>query len=154
MKLRRRKAVSLVALTPFILAARARAADPAASPDGRALLKLEQEWVAAEGRHDAAAMQRILDDRFIATFGGEMPVGKEAFIAEETRGAPDPTASQTLSDRKIILADRTAIVVETDTLSRIKDGNPSSMTWRFTVTYIKRGNRWFALAEQGGPAKP
>lgn len=154
MKDRRKKGSALLALTPLFMTAHSTAVDASPSPDERALLKLERDWVAAESRHDAATLRRILDDRFIATFGDAKPIDKEAFIDEETQGAPDPTVSQVLSDRRIIVADRTAVIVDTDTLSRIKDGKPSTMTWRFTVTYIKRGSRWFALAEHGGPTKP
>ncbi len=35
----------------------------------RQLLDLEKEWVVAEDKHDAAVLRRILDERFVATFG-------------------------------------------------------------------------------------
>jgi hypothetical protein len=143
-------AAMLSASVAFFVACGASAQDNAATPDERALVRLESDWVAAEDRRDAATLRSILDDQFIATFGTAEPLDKEAFIREETQSPPDPTVSQVLSDRKIIVVDRTAVIVETDTLRR--DGKPS-LVWRFTVTYIKRADRWLALAEQGGPTK-
>ena len=145
---------ALATFTAFFVAHGASAQDAGPTPDERALIKLEHDWVDAETRHDAAALRSILDDRFIATFGGGKPVDKEAFIKAETEGAPDPTVSQELSDQKAIVVGRTGVVVETDTLRRTKDGKPSVLTWRFTVTYVKRGDHWLALAEQGGPTNP
>src|SRR5262252_4144751 len=44
------------------------------------LLDLEKDWAAAENKHDAAALRRILDERFVATFGAAKTYDKEAFI--------------------------------------------------------------------------
>jgi ketosteroid isomerase-like protein len=132
----------------------AKAEDARPTPDQQALIKAEAEWIAAETRRDAPALRELLDDRFVATMGGGEPVDKATFIRNETQSPPDPTASQEISDRRIIVAGNTAVITETDTLRRTRDGKASVLTWRFTVTYIKRGGRWLALAEQGGPAKP
>ena len=45
------------------------AGDKSATADDQALRKLEREWVDAETRHDAVALQSILEDKFVATFG-------------------------------------------------------------------------------------
>ena len=144
-------------LAAFATVSMARGASPpapAAGPDQRALIKLEQDWVDAENRHDAAALRSILDDRFVATFGTHDPLDKEAFIRAETEGAPDPAVRQEFSDRKVIVAGRTAVIIEKLTQSRTRDGKPVALSWRFTATYIKRGDHWRALAEQGGPTSP
>ena len=130
------------------------AGDKSATADEQALLRLEHEWVEAEARHDSVALQAILDDRFVSTFGAGKPLDKNAFIKEVTAGAVDPTESQELSDHTIIVAGDTAVVVETDTLRSATNGQPSTTVYRFTVTYIKRGGHWFALAEHGVAAKP
>jgi ketosteroid isomerase-like protein len=131
----------------------ARAGEVPAAADELALLKLEREWVAAEARHDVAALERILDDRFVATFGAGKLLDKAAFIADVTAGAIDPARSQELSDQHIVVAGDTAIIVETDTIRSVTNGHPSESSYRFTVTYIRRAGRWFALAEHGVAAK-
>lgn len=129
------------------------AGEKVASADEQALLKLERQWIDAEARHDVVALQAILDDRFVATFGAGKLLDKNAFIKEVTAGAIDPTASQVLSDQTIVLAGDTAVVVETDTIRSTKNGQPSESVYRFTVTYIRRGDHWVALAEHGAAAK-
>ena len=130
-----------------------RAAEKGASADEQALLKLEREWVDAEAHHDVVALQAILDDKFVATFGAGKLLDKNTFIKQVTAGAIDPTQSQELSGQTIILAGDTAVVVETDTIRSMKDGQPSESVYRFTVTYIRRNGHWVALAEHGVGAK-
>lgn len=67
------------------------------------VLDLEQEWVAAEHNHDAATLRRILDDKFVASFNADKPLDKETFIKLIVGGDPDPTETQTLTDRNVIL---------------------------------------------------
>ena len=45
------------------------------------VLNLEREWVNAEIKHDAATLRRILDDKFVASFGPSRSYDKET-IAE------------------------------------------------------------------------
>ena len=142
------------AIAVLFAAANTRAGDKSAAADEQALLKLEHEWVDAEARHDAVALQAILDDRFVSTFGAGKPLDKNAFIKDVTAGAIDPTESQELSDHTIIVAGDTAVVVETDTIRSTTNGQPSATVYRFTVTYIRRSGHWFALAEHGVAAKP
>jgi ketosteroid isomerase-like protein len=122
--------------------------------DEQALRKLERDWVDAETRHDAVALKSILHDKFVATFGAGKPLDKDAFIKAETAGPVDPTVSQELSDQTIVVAGDTAIVVETDTERTLRGGKPSTAVYRFTVTYIRRGGHWVALAEHGVAANP
>src|SRR5262249_39753798 len=86
------------------------------------VLDLEREWVDAEIKHDVAALRRILDDKFLASFGAEKPYDKEAFIKEIVSGDVDPTESQTLTDRTVIIDRDTAVVVGTDTERGTRNG--------------------------------
>ena len=143
-----------LAVAILFAAGNTHAGDKAATADEQALRKLEREWVDAENRHDAVALQSILDDKFIATFGAAKPLDKDAFIKDVTAGPVDPTVSQELSDQTIVVAGDTAVVVETDTERKVRDGKPSAAVYRFTVTYIRRGGHWVALAEHGVAANP
>jgi len=119
------------------------------SPDKakQQILDLEQVWVIAEHNHDAATLHRILDDKFVAIFGGEKPLDKEAFIKLIVSGNPDPTETQTLTDRNVILDHDTAVVVGIDTERGTKKGAAYTVVARYTVTYIHRNGQWVALAE-------
>lgn len=114
------------------------------------VLDLEQIWVAAEHNHDAATLRRILDDKFVASFNADKPLDKEAFIKLIVTEDADPTESQTLTDRNVIIDRDTAVVVGTDTERGIKKGKAYTAVYRYTVTYIRRNGQWVALAEHLG----
>ncbi len=111
------------------------------------VLELEQAWVTAEHNRDEATLRRILDDKFVASFNAEKPVDKEAFIKSIVTGAVDPTESQTLTDRNVIIDQDTAVVVGTDTERGTKKGKAYTAVARYTATYIRRNGQWVALAE-------
>jgi steroid delta-isomerase-like uncharacterized protein len=132
---------------PKISAANSTLSDDDLSAAKQQVLNLEREWVDAEIKHDAAALRRILDDKFVASFGAEKPYDKEAFIKGIVRGDVDPTESQTLTDRAVTIDHDTAVVVGTDTLRGTKSGAAYTVVGRYTVTYIHRNGQWVALAE-------
>src|SRR5579859_4072218 len=111
------------------------------------VLDLENEWVAAEIKHDTATLRRILDGKFVATFGASKPYDKEGFIKGIVSGEVDPTESQTLTDQTVIIDEDTAVSIGTDTLHGTKKGAAYTEVARYTVTYIRRHEQWVALAE-------
>jgi ketosteroid isomerase-like protein len=120
---------------------------PASIDARQQVLNLTREWVAAENKHDATALRRILDDKFVSSSDASRPRDKEAFIKGITAGDVDPTQSQALTDETVIVDGDTAIVIGTDTFHRTGSGAPSNLKLRYTVTYIHRHARWVALAE-------
>ncbi len=130
------------------LAVASLAGEPRKSADPKQqVLDLEKEWVNAEIKRDSAALRRILDDKFIATFGARQPRDKEAFIKGIISAGVDPTEYQTLTDETVIVDGDTAIVVGTDTLHGTRKGEPYTINARYTITYIRRHGQWLALAE-------
>jgi len=123
-------------------------ARPAAAPiDARQqLLDLDEEWTVAEERRDAAALGRILDDRFVATLGASRTYDKGAFI-KLFSGDVDASATHTLTHEAMIIDGDTAVLVGTETAHGTRDGAPRTAVYKYTVTYIYRGGRWRALAE-------
>lgn len=67
------------------------------------VLDLGKEWVAAEVKHDASTLRRILDDKFVASFGAQKPYDKEGFIKQIMSGDVDPSESQTLTDETVVI---------------------------------------------------
>jgi hypothetical protein len=122
---------------------------PQAAPSTAArqqLLDLEKEWAAAEDKNDASVLRRILDERFVATFGAAKTYDREAFI-KLFSGDADPTASQILTYEAVIIDGDTAVLVGTDTAHGTRDGAAYTAVYRYTATYIHRQGRWLALAE-------
>jgi hypothetical protein len=122
--------------------------DPATpGSDVQQLWKLEREWIAAEIKRDPAALRRILDDRFIATFGAAKSVDKEGFIKLVLGDGADETLSQDLTEQTVRVVQDTAVIFETDTVRGIDHGKPYTLVLRISTTYIKRHGHWLALAE-------
>ena len=141
-----------LALTYCVAAASAvalpRSPKPLSPTDAKQqVLDLGKEWVAAEIKHDATTLRRILDDKFLASFGAGKPYDKEAFIKLIMSGGVDPTESQTLTDESVIIDDDTAVVVGTDTERGTDKGTSYTKVYRYTVAYIWRHGQWLALAE-------
>jgi ketosteroid isomerase-like protein len=144
--------VTLLTLASCITAAAlATESTPASAPPAadakKQVLDLEKEWVAAELKHDATKLQRILDDKFVFSYGSKKAADKAAYIKEFTDGDIDPTESQTLSDESVIVDRDTAVVVGTDTASGTEKGSAYRVVFRYTVTYVHRQGHWLALAE-------
>ena len=140
-------------LAAYVLTSPSLAADsknpqvPTAAEAEKQLLDLEREWTAAEDKHDATVLRRILDDKFLAV-GTHKTLDKEAFIKLEVGGERDPTQSQTVTHESVIVDGDTAVVVGTDTGRGTKNGAPYTAVLKYTATYIYRRGRWLALAEQ------
>lgn len=111
------------------------------------LRKLEREWTAAEINRDGATLRRILDDRFIATFGAGKSVDKEGFIKVAIGDSADTTLSQDLTEETVRVVQDTAVIFETDTVRGINHSKPYTLVLRISTTYIKHHGRWVALAE-------
>jgi hypothetical protein len=150
---RERAAMILLLTLTCSMAASSGTADPKSSQVSpladakQQVLDLEQEWVIAEHNRDAAALRRILDEKFVVSFGTKKPYDKESFIKSIVSGDVDPTESQTLTDRTVIIDQDTAVVVGTDTEHGTRKGAACTAVARYTVTYIHRNGRWVALAE-------
>jgi ketosteroid isomerase-like protein len=125
--------------------AHAKGSENSAPPDARQqVLDATRAWTAAEDKHDAVALGRILDDKFISTPGSGGPVDKETFIKKITAGAVDPTQSQSLTDETVVIDGDTAVAVGTDIFH---SANKAPLRLRYTITYVHRQARWLALGE-------
>lgn len=125
-----------------------------ATDSQRQVLKLEREWVTAEIKRDVTTLRRILDDRFVATFGAGKPLDKESFIKAVTGDDTDVMLSQDLADESVLVDHDTVVAVGTDTVRGTAEGKSYTAVYRFTAVYIKRDGRWMALAEHLVQAPP
>ena len=134
-------------VTAFSLAAAKNSKTLPSADAKQQVLDLSKEWVAAEIKHDATTLRRILDDKFVASFGVKEPYDKETFIKHIVTGDVDPTESQTLTDETVVIDQDTAVEVGTDTARGTYNGSAYTVVYRYTVTYIHRNGQWLALAE-------
>lgn len=114
--------------------------------DEQRVLDLDQAWADAEVAHDATALRRILDPRFVATFGSAAPVDREGFIRAVLAVPRDPTLTQQLGERVARIDHDTALVTETATVSSGAPTLRQVTVYRLTVVYVRRGDGWRAIA--------
>ena len=127
------------------LAAQAQNSRNATPADARQqVMNATEEWIAAENKHDAVALDRILDDNFISTFAANKPRSKADFIKGIVTGPIDPTQSQSLTDVSVVVDGDTAVTVGTDTFH---SATKPPLALRYTITYVRKQGRWVALGE-------
>ena len=114
------------------------------------LQAIEQDWLNAEKNHDAAAFEKLVADDWIAI----SPEGKSETKAE--RAAEIKTAhvvSATLGDMKVRVFGDTAVVTGTDDEITMTDGKKSSDHYVWTDVFLKRNEKWLAVASQTAQIK-
>ncbi|HVF49789.1 MAG TPA: nuclear transport factor 2 family protein [Pyrinomonadaceae bacterium] len=108
------------------------------------VLKLTNEWLDAEGRHDRTALERIIADDFLGTAPMGNTVGKRDVIPSGTGRAGG--LSMTAQDIKVRPFGDTAIVTGRG-IGKGQDG----VEVRFTVVFVKRQNQWQMVAGHISP---
>jgi ketosteroid isomerase-like protein len=114
--------------------------------EGRRVLAVEDQWVAAEVSRDEATLRRVLDDRFVHNSSDGTTTGKEDMIRAilEMR-----MTGSTTSERTTLVDGDTAVVFGTAELRFASEtGEDSVSRLRYTSIYINRGGEWRALALQ------
>ena len=135
----------MIALSPAIAPKNTTTALPA--DPKQEVLALGQQLVAAVKKRDGTTLGRILDDKFVLSFGTGKPHDKEDFINLTVSDDFDPTESHTLTDETVLIDGDTAVVVGTDTERGTDRGMVYTTTYRYTATDIRRHGEWRALAE-------
>ena len=115
-----------------------------ASSTEETILQLTRDWLAAEERHDRAALQKIIADDFQATGPMGNVLFKDDVLPEE--GAQSGGLSITTSDVKARVFGDTAVVTAHGIQ---KSGDKREL--RFTVVFIKRDDRWQMVAGHLSP---
>jgi len=111
------------------------------------VLQTDSAWADAENRHDISALDRILDDQCTITSASGKTETKQEFLKQFT-GEVKAVVTQDLVDRKVHIDGDTAILTETDNYTYTDTGHTSTGSLRLTTTYLHRGDRWVAIAEQ------
>ena len=98
------------------------------------LIALSDAWIEAEVRRDTSALERLLDERFLATFASGQTMDRAGFIAWIQK-----------SDIKSFQVTNEAIHIHGDTAVVI--GVDSARTVKFTWIAVKRDQRWRVVSE-------
>ena len=115
--------------------------------DQDVLIDLERQWDAAFQRQDAAFIESVLAEEFIATYGDGTRGDKarELALAREFNQQVD---SRRLDDFIVKVYRDTAVVWFTQYLVGPVNGKPTEVQYQYMDVWVVRDGRWQAVASQ------
>jgi ketosteroid isomerase-like protein len=118
------------------------------------LIKLEEEWHNAYVKRDAAPLERILADEYIAVVGNGRSIGK----AQTVEGLKKDTATYEYStpyDMDFRFYDNAVVVIgRTKEKGKSEDGKEFTVEYRWTDVFVKKDGRWQCVAAQVARISP
>jgi len=116
----------------------------------KALIELEEKWVAALEKSDAATLDTIFADTYVDTDEESHRSDKQAVLAVVKSGDLK-MESVKLSDMKVHIYGHAAVVTGSAAQAGNFKGQPLTAKITFTDTFIKRNGKWMAVASQRSP---
>jgi hypothetical protein len=115
--------------------------------DQDVLIELERQWDAAFHRQDAAFIESVLADEFIATYGdgSRGDKAKELSLVRESNQQVD---SRRLDNFIVKVYRDTAVVWFTQFLVGPVKGKPTEVQYQYMDVWVIRDGRWQAVASQ------
>jgi hypothetical protein len=98
------------------------------------LVALSDAWIDAEVHRDQAALERILDERFLATYASGKTIDRGAFIDGIMRSKLEPF---TVVNQVIDIHGDTALVIA------VSQGGKTKFTW----IAVRKAGQWKAISE-------
>jgi hypothetical protein len=98
------------------------------------LIALSNAWIDAEVRHDRAALERLLDERFLVTFASGNTVDRTAFVDRIMATEIKPFE---VSNEVVNVHGDAALVISTTT----------DHTTKFTWVAVKKEGKWRVISE-------
>jgi ketosteroid isomerase-like protein len=132
-------AVLISAATPALAQTVARTPEQNNSVE-QAVLKVTQEWLVADERHDRAALNRIIADDFLGTGPMGTTVSKKDIIPREGTAADAHGLSINGQDIKVRVFGDSAIVTGRGVPKT--SGQEERGELRFTLVFIRRADSW------------
>ena len=110
----------------------------------QAVLKVTQEWLAADERQDRAALNRIIADDFLGTGPRGTTVSKKDVIPREGSAAEGHGLSISGQDIKVRVFGDTAIATGRGVPKTQEQEERPEL--RFTIVFVRRADSWQMVA--------
>ena len=110
------------------------------------LRDLQREWLAAGRNKDVAAIERILADDFLITFGDSSTRDKPEVIRRLRLGVRNPNEYDWTEDSKVRIYGDAAIITGKYIYKILDHDKETVSESRYTDTYIKRNGHWQVVA--------
>ena len=115
--------------------------------DTRALLRLEDEWASALVKRDRVVFERLLADRFVYTENDQM-MDRAAVLNSVVAGLDTVLAAHNEAMVVHRFGPVTAVVTGWLVVGGRGPTGDFQRRYRFTDTWVKRGERWQIVAAQ------
>lgn len=115
--------------------------------DTRALLRLEDEWASALVKRDTVTFKRLLADGFVYTENDQV-MDRAAVLEFVSRGPDTVEAAHNEELQVHRYGSVTAVVTGWLVVKGRGASGPFNRRYRFTDTWVKRGNQWQIVAAQ------
>lgn len=119
----------------------------AASDLTKHLEALNRAWMQSYVERNVAFLEQHLADEYVSTFPDGAVLDKQGEIAALLSGAVMLSEMRASEMRVRVYADAAVITGQSTIKARVKDRDESGQ-FRFTDVWIKRGERWLAVASQ------
>jgi ketosteroid isomerase-like protein len=115
--------------------------------DTRALLRLEDDWASALVKRDTVVFNRLLADGFVYTENDQV-MDRAAVLQSVSSGSDTTEAAHNEELRVHRFGPSTAVVTGWLVVKGRGASGPFNRRYRFTDTWVKRGDRWQIVAAQ------
>ena len=119
------------------------------------ITKLEKDWAAAEQRHDADTIRRILADDVVMTYADGNTGTKASELSDIETGAFSADGWDVSDTKVTVISADAAFITGHSSLKNAKYKDPAakrvvdiSGDYRFTDVYARRNGQWQAVASQ------
>ena len=116
------------------------------TPDQRAVLDLEEAWARAVVKRDASTFRKILAPGFIYTEDDRVQTGDQ--LVKDIVSGTDTVTEARNEQLETHPFDKAMIVTGWLIMRGRSGGKPFEHRYRFTDTWLKRGERWQIIAAQ------
>jgi ketosteroid isomerase-like protein len=126
--------------------AESRPTSSASQTEEQQVLAADDEYVAAEVKHDEPTMRRLVDDRFVYNAADGTTSDKEEFLRY---ALGMPMIGQALRERSVVMEGGVAFVFATTDIKLAPPGKAEYVSsYRYTCAYVKRQGQWRMLVLQ------
>lgn len=138
--------LSFVAIA-IVAAAFAQKKEGSVAREEEVVKKLEREWMQAYVNRDTAFLERHLADDYAGGYPDGAVLDKKSELASVKSGAVTLTEMKPL-EMKVRLYGEVAVITGRSSIKAKVKGEDVSGEYRFTDVWVKRDDRWQAVASQ------
>ncbi len=146
--MRRISAFSLALMLSLVLTAGANSGTPQAE-DASKIIAMENLWNQMQLNHDAAAMEKMIDDDFVLTDYDGTLLDKKQFL-DSIKDMSIKLTQEMSEGMKLHPHGNTVVITGATREKGTQNGKPFAHNGRFTDTWIKKNGTWLCVASHLG----